>query len=616
MRFSDFPFLRYLPFFILGIILNSWIRISWNISFLFLGGLWISYWFLLIKKSHARTNLAASLAYVMLLVLGMGIAELRSKSGNTQQSISSSKSYVAKVLQYDVPKPNSKENLLEVIGTTDSSLWEKSSGKVILYHQTELLPGQVIFIKQAPEEIDPPSFPDEFNYRDFLARKGIQYRQFTRKSPLYLGEEKGMLEFWVLEFRRSLSQILDDHLKIPESKQIAQALLLGEKDGLDRELRKAYAETGTMHILAVSGLHVGIIYSILLFPLRGVNPKSKIRKVYLFGVMILIWLYALLTGFSPSVIRASFMFSLFSLGQMRERKPSVWNILAFSAIVMIAINPEVIHEVGFQLSYTAVAGIVGLQPLIVRWWQPQSRLLEYFWQLVAVSLAAQLATFPLTLYYFHIFPTYFLLANLVVIPMAFVSMILGLGLLGMSWIPGVGGFLGFLLDHWIGFQNGINTFFQSLPGGVQERLTISILGMICVWGFLLIWGNWEWGNRRRLVYFGAILLGLWRLEVLIQEFFRAPEEIQLFSKNGKTLIQSRIGSHVLVWNQDFPTDQISYAIDPFRIQQNIPQMPENLHGIRQEERLIFPGLGFGYSLHSKELFIDSGSHYQVRKYGK
>ncbi|MDX5337955.1 MAG: competence protein ComEC family protein [Cyclobacteriaceae bacterium] len=616
MRFSAFPFLRYLPFFVLGILLSPKLPLSWEISLSCLGICWIIYWLLLILSRRGQTSLKVFLAYGMLVLSGIGIADFQAKWKSEKESLVYSKKHIAKTLQFDIPKPNSKQNLLEIIASGDSVSWKRSSGKVILYHQSELKPGQVLVLEEKPEEIDPPNFPYEFDYRDYLARKGIQYRQFTRKPPLVFGEDQDSFEFWILNLRKSLSQILEVHLEIPESKQIAQALLLGDKEGLDREVRKAYAETGTMHILAVSGLHVGIIYAILLFPLKRVNPKSGLRKTYLFGVILLIWIYALLTGFSPSVIRASFMFTLISLGQMRERKPSVWNILAFSAMVMIAIDPGVIQEVGFQLSYVAVAGIVGLQPLMVRWWQAQNRILEYFWQLATVSLAAQLATFPLTIYYFHIFPTYFLFANLIIIPMAFVSMCLGLGLLGFSWIPGIGAFLGYFLDHWIWIQNGVNSFFQSLPAGVMERLTISIAGMICVWGCLLIWGNWEWGNRRRLVYFGIGLVILWRLEVLVQEISRVPEEILLFSKNGKTLIQSRIGSQVLVWNQDFPVDQISYSIDPFRIQHEVPKMPENLRGIRQEESIYFPGLGFSYSISSKEIVTETGSQFHVRKYGE
>ena len=617
MRFSDFPFLRYLPFFIAGILFHSFIPISWIRAFVVLGVLWGSYWILLIKNRTGPTSIHSSLAYAMLLVLGIGIADFQVELKNNNEGLSESQAYLARALRYDVPKPNSKENLLEVIAYHDSLGWERSGGKVILYHQADLFPGQVIFLSQGPEKIDPPTFPNEFDYQSFLARKGIQFRQFIRKPQVIdMVEDRNSIEFGVLYFRKYLIQILEKYLEIPESRQIASALILGEKDGLDREVRKAYSETGTMHILAVSGLHVGIIYAILLFPLKRVNPKSKYRKLYLLGVVVLIWVYAGLTGFSPSVIRASGMFTLFSLGQMRERKPSIWNILAFSAMLMIAVNPEVMMDVGFQLSYTAVAGIVGLQPLIVRWWQPQSRILEYFWQLAAVSLAAQLATFPLTLYYFHIFPTYFLLANLVIIPMAFVSMILGLGLLVFSWIPGFGWLLGNCLDYWIWVQNLLNSIFQNLPGSVLEKMTISGAGMLTVWGILWIWGNWEWGNRRRLVYYGLFLVLVWRVDALVKEISRPAEEIQIFSKNEKVLIQSRIGSQTLVWNQDFPTDQITFSLDPFRIQNEIPLVPDNLQGIKRGDQVYFPGLGFEYSISKKDIILKQGSQFLVKKYGE
>jgi competence protein ComEC len=184
----------------------------------------------------------------------------------------------------------------------------------------------------------------------------------------------------------------------------------------------------------------------LFFLAKPFSLKGKTLRIYLLGVVCFIWGYAGLTGFSPSVIRASVMFSLITFGQMRERKPSIFNILAFSVMLMIVIDPSVIGEVGFQLSYLAVSGIVLLYPLILRWWLPPNKVCDYFWQIVSVSIAAQLTTFPLTVFYFHSFPSWFLLANIFVNPLTFVIMQIGIPFLILGWIPGVGFILGCLVN--------------------------------------------------------------------------------------------------------------------------------------------------------------------------
>src|SRR5690606_8261806 len=237
---------------------------------------------------------------------------------------------------------------------------------------------------------------------------------------------------------------------------------------------------------AVRGLHVGVIYALFILILKPLRLKKEKARLYLLFVILVIWLYAFLTGLSPSVVRAATMFSLMTLGQMRERPPSIYNILAFSAMLLLTYNPDVIFEVGFQLSYLAVLGIVMIQPLILNLWLPRNKVLEYIWQLTSVSLAAQLVTFPLSTFYFHVFPTYFLLGNLLILPLAFIIMQVGVPLMIFGWIPGFGDVLGWVLSWLIWLQNWIAEFIRLIPGGKLDRLTMGFSGMILVWGMLLI----------------------------------------------------------------------------------------------------------------------------------
>lgn len=608
MRFADFPFLRYLPF-LTGGVLFSQIGLTFSVH-LVLAALsisWVIYLILILRKEGSGQILPAFLGYFLLFSAGYFLSEIQldRKAELVDERLDSSLFYLARVSKHDVEKPNSFENQLEVIALSDSLGWKESRGKVLVYHKskTPLIPGQVILVEKSPEKIPPPIFPNEFDYSGFLARKDIHFRQFIGEKFLVVdSSEVTSVSYWLVNFRKTLVEIIEAKVPNRESQQIAAALLLGQKENLDKDIKNAYAETGTMHILAVSGLHVGIIYAILLFPLKGIKLKSNQRKIYLTAVILLIWTYAVLTGFSPSVVRAATMFSLFTAGQMRKRKPSSFNILAFSALVMISMDPGVIYEVGFQLSYIAVAGILLIQPLVAGFWLPSNRFLEYIWQLTAVSIAAQLATFPLSVYYFHIFPTYFLLANLIIIPLSFLVMSVGIPFLALSWIPLVGDGLGWIVSWIIWLQNWITLAIQLFPGGNLERLTISISGMFLVWASLVCWANWELGDRKRLIYSMISLILIWSGEGVIREFSSSKQHLLIFSGEKGLLIDFRLGSKYFSWNESFPAEQISFSIDPNRIAEHRPHIIESATALKFDSELYLPLYDFSFNPTSKTFF--------------
>lgn len=605
MRFADFPFLRYLPFLIGGVLLSrSEVAFSSQLLIAAIAISWLIYLFLVLQKEGYGLILPAFLGYFLLFSTGYFLAEiqLNRKADLVDGRLDSSLFYLAQVSKHDVEKPNSFENQLDVIAISDSLGWKKSNGKVLVYHKskTPLFPGQVILVEKSPEKIPPPIFPNEFDYSGFLARKDIHFRQFIGDKFMVVDSaEVNSPKYWLVNFRKDLVEIIEAKVPNRESQQIAAALLLGQKENLDKDIKNAYAETGTMHILAVSGLHVGIIYAILLFPLKGIRLKSNQRKIYLTAVILLIWTYAVLTGFSPSVVRAATMFSLFTAGQMRKRKPSSFNILAFSALVMISVDPGVIFEVGFQLSYIAVAGILLIQPLVAGFWLPPNRFLEYIWQLTAVSIAAQLATFPISVYYFHIFPTYFLLANLIIIPLSFLVMSAGIPFLALSWIPVLGDGLGWIVSWIIWLQNWITLAIQLFPGGNLERLTISISGMLLVWASLICWANWELGNRKKMILAMICLFLIWSCDSLIRELNRSKQEMLIFSGEKGILVDFKFGDKNFSWNEGFPTEQISFSIDPNRIAEHRPQLIEPTTALKSESELYFPLYDFSFNPTSK-----------------
>ena len=596
MTFADFPFLRYLFFFALGILLFTTIpEAQPQLVLGILAVLWVFYAVFLSRPVFSSLLPISFLAYLLLIGLGAFVS-LHSNQTAQEGEISwgEGQGYLAEVQRYDLPKANSSENLLAVFAINGEQGWSSQKALVLVYHQMEeaLHPGQVIWVPTNPEPVTPPSFPDEFNYKRFLAAKGIHFRQFLGKKlqvlPLKPSNE---LNFAMEHLRHYFAGVIDQYVQRPESKQIALALLLGQKESLGKEVKQAYSATGTQHILAVSGLHVGIIYSILLLPLTFFKQKGQLlQKSYLILVLGLIWIYALMTGFSPSVVRAVVMFSLVTLGQMRKRKPSIWNILAFSALLLLVLDPAIQTDLGFQLSYLAVAGIVGLQPILLRMWAPSNRVLDYFWQMATVTLAAQLITSPLTLHYFHTFPTYFLIANLLIVPLSYIILCAGVPFLLLAWIPMVGSFLGAIVDFLLFIQNEITYTLQEFPAALWQGIHLSLAGMLAIWGMLWIWGNWELGNRKILVRLGYGLCLIWAISNLWMEFRRPSHELYFFTKDKQRILDLRLGEHHLSWNQDFPVAQLSYSILPNRLAGQRNSVPIPLKGIVGKDSVWFPGL--------------------------
>ena len=596
MTFADFPFLRYLFFFALGILLFTTIpEAQPQLVLGILAVLWVFYAVFLSGPVFSSLLPISFLAYLLLIGLGAFVS-LHSNQTAQEGEISwgEGQGYLAEVQRYDLPKANSSENLLAVFALNGEQGWSSQKALVLVYHQMEeaLHPGQVIWVPTNPEPVTPPSFPDEFNYKRFLAAKGIHFRQFLGKKlqvlPLKPSNE---LNFAMEHLRHYFAGVIDQYVQRPESKQIALALLLGQKESLGKEVKQAYSATGTQHILAVSGLHVGIIYSILLLPLTFFKQKGQLlQKSYLILVLGLIWIYALMTGFSPSVVRAVVMFSLVTLGQMRKRKPSIWNILAFSALLLLVLDPAIQTDLGFQLSYLAVAGIVGLQPILLRMWAPSNRVLDYFWQMATVTLAAQLITSPLTLHYFHTFPTYFLVANLLIVPLSYVILCAGVPFLLLARIPMVGSTLGAIVDFLLFIQNEITYTLQEFPAALWQGIHLSLAGMLAIWGMLWIWGNWELGNRKTLVRLGYGLCLIWAISNLWMEFRRPSHELYFFTKEKQQILDLRLGEHHLSWNQDFPVAQLSYSILPNRLAGQRNSVPIPLKGIVGKDSVWFPGI--------------------------
>lgn len=414
--------------------------------------------------------------------------------------------YQARICSY----PHEKEKTWRLEAKVEQAhvdgRWLTVSGKIYVFQSREGQPapfayGDKLLIQGAPQPVRGPANPGEFNYQRFLSYRNIYHQHHvTARQVMRLGSAPAnrFLAFAIRARAWSEAQI-DRFITGSREQAVAKALVLGITDGLDNDLTTAYAATGAMHVLAVSGLHVSIIYAILLVALRplGRMPRGSIVQALI--ALAVLWLYAAVTGLSPSVLRAVTMFSFVVLARPFGQQTNIFNTLAVAAFCLLLWDPLMIMSVGFQLSFLAVVGIVYLQPLLYRRWEPKLRWVDQIWKISCVSIAAQLATFPLGLLYFHQFPNYFLVSNLVVIPASFVVLVGGLILLATAPVVALGSKVGALLGKLIGLLNEFVLWIESWPFSLSENWYITtwqcwaLMAFVSCWILVLQHRSLRWG---------------------------------------------------------------------------------------------------------------------------
>ncbi len=284
--------------------------------------------------------------------------------------------------------------------------------------------GDTILISGQLSEIRNPGNPGEFDYAKYMKHQGTHYSGYFRKTDYSYGNNSGRFKIIRLStnIQKQLIACFERYNIRNNELAVLSALVAGNRNYLEQEVRENYAAVGAMHILAVSGLHVGILYLLLTLLFGNRNQKKYYRLLRTLIILAAIWMYAFITGLSSSVLRAALMFSLFLIGKNLQRQINNYNILAASALLILLINPSELFKVGFQFSYLAVTGIIYFQPKLERFIFIRNGIIDRIWQLLTVSIAAQLITFPLSLYYFHQFPVYFWLTNIIVIPLVWLIM--------------------------------------------------------------------------------------------------------------------------------------------------------------------------------------------------
>lgn len=448
--------------------------------------------------------------------------------------------FVATVSEPLQEKDHSFKSILKVRGIKKGEIILPAEGRILIYFAKDstILPpaeGSTIVFSGTVQEISPPKNPGAFDYRKYMATSNVHHQVYLDNySWKTLENPQG---FSLTRFAHRVSQKFVSILKANGLKGkefgVASALILGQNDMLDNETRQAYSGSGVSHILSVSGLHVGVIFIIISFLLGFMKKEGT--QLYLKTALILftIWAYALLTGMSPPVMRAAAMFTFISIGNASRRNVHIINSLAVSAFVLLLINPLMISNTGFQLSYLAIAGIVFINKPIADLLNPSNKIANKVWSLIAVSLAAQIATAPLTMLYFHQFPLYFIPANLVAIPLSFLAIYSGVAVLVTSAIPAISNFFGFITNLLLYIMNYSVGFIEDLPYAVQRVNCIFTTEMILLYLILLSLILLFSLKRKEMLYITLALILFLSVSLTLTQTSRQRQQKIIFYSSGK-----------------------------------------------------------------------------------
>lgn len=491
--FPAIPFVRLCIGFISGILL-------FHIFPGFTATAWIvagSAMFTLILAPHSFTapwnNNWITGLIINLILLGLGYLNATYRlSDKITRDISHMNVHVAELTENPVEKTNSYKAEARLIHSQFEDDLEKGASGIILYFQKNediknLKHGQKIAFTSPVTIPYSPQNPRQFNYKHYLASHGIYYQAYIKYNDFQVLNQPVQkdLFFYIKEIRYEILNRLHSFQMKEEITGIAAALITGYKEELDPDTKASFSRVGAMHILAVSGLHVGIIYLMISKILFFLNKIKHGKIIRLLITLLFLWFYVMLTGMSPSVLRAGIMFSLISIGQALFYKANIYNTIFLSAFILLIADPGNLYNVGFQLSYLAVLGIVFFFPYLNSWITSKYWIINKSWELTCVSVAAQIATTPISLYHFGQFPTSFLIANIVVVPLAGIIIHSGIAAVIFTGVPLLGSISIWVFKFLITSMYQLILFIENIPYSYAGNLTINIFQCIMLYGGII-----------------------------------------------------------------------------------------------------------------------------------
>ncbi|MBD3864024.1 ComEC/Rec2 family competence protein [Olleya marilimosa] len=603
MKLLQFSIIKFTICLIIGIILSKTLSISVFYSFLItvcFTALTVFLYFIF-KKKNNYLYIFGITCYLTFIAFGLFISNSNEDLNKINHfSNYSSRDTASTTITFRVRellKPNafSKRYYVDIIKLNNNTVIGKALLNVKKDSLQTQLPIDAIYTTALPlVDVKKPLNPDQFSYKDYLEKQQVHYQLYADHINLLQLQNKTHTLFgYAAKLRNHINSKLNPYQYTNDQLSIINALILGQRQNITKEVYDNYTNAGAIHILAVSGLHVGIILLILNLVFKPIERLKNGKFYKTLILVILLWTYALIAGGSASIIRATTMFSIVAIGINLKRPTNIYNTLAVSVFILLLIKPNFLFDVGFQLSYAAVIAIVSFQPIIEKLWTPKYKIVTLLWQTLTVTVSAQFGIIPISLYYFHQFPSLFWLSNLIVIP--FLSIILGLGLLVITLA--LFGLPKTLLSDAFGMViNWMNSFFGwissqedfliiDIPFTVAQVI-VSYIFIFCLYA-LYHNKNYRW---LQLTLISVLVL---QLSYTIVQFNSKSNQFIVFHKSRNTLLGKKHNNQLATFST-LKTAETNAIIRSYAVKNALQTMPSkpiiNLYKLNNKHLLVVDSL--------------------------
>lgn len=583
MKFINFTVVKFSIFLVLGILASHFFPIGILVLNFLLAILFVVIILWVFARKQLFQNVYFGIAaYLCFFCIGYFSYQIRLpqfQSNHYSQDISENNSELFQLKIIQSLKPD-KFNL-KYFAEINAVNGKQTKGKILLNISKDSLSktfssNEILLVFASISEIPKPQNPHQFDYSKYMESLGV-FGQLRISEKDILKTKNGKSTFLGIaqNFRTNIIEKLQKTKLKTDERAIIQALVLGEKRDIDKNLYDEYAAAGAVHILAVSGLHVGILYFILAFlfsPLKRIKFGTYFHAI---TIVLLLWGFAMLSGLSPSVTRAVTMFSFFAIAGIFGRQTNTLNTLFLSFLTLLIINPLWLFQVGFQLSYLAVFFIVWLQPIFYKVGYSKYWIVRKIWTILAVTISAQIGVLPLSLYYFHQFPGLFLLTNIVVLPFLTILMCGGILIVVLVTLNILPDWLSEIYNYQIEALNGFIHWVAVQDNFLFKEIHFS--GLKVFGAYLLIIA---FALFLKKINYGRIVFSLSMMAIFIaiyiyDEFRTSANQLVVFQKSKTTLIGYKNGTDFTIFRND-SIENLSetYPIKSFKTAINIENYSE------------------------------------------
>ncbi len=569
---------------ILGILIAYYYTISWTTSCYIFGGLFcvlcVVFW--IARKQFIQNVGFGIVALATMMSLGMVIENFHEEKNHASHY-----SYVANVenIQFrihEVLKSNTYYDRYvgEVLQVNDST----ASGKLMIHIRKDstlqTLPvDAILYTEKQLIPVKSALNPTSFDYKTYLKDR-YMYEQLYLKTDEFLlaAQVQKTLYGHAATLRNTIHQrLLESDFKADEL-AVIEALLLGQRQQISKELQTNYANAGAIHILAISGLHVGILLFLLQFIFKPLDRFRYGKPLKLVLILSILWSFAFISGLSASVVRAVTMFTAIVVATHFRRQTNTLQVLTVSMFFLLLCKPHFLFDVGFQLSYAAVFAIVCLQPLWKKLWNPRSFLGTSFWGLLTVSLSAQLGVLPLSLYYFHQFPGLFFVANLTIVPVLGIILAVGILVIILAYFQVLPEFLSSFYSEIIQYMNAFVSWIASHEQFVLTNIPMRFLQMIGCYIVLIAFAQYFHLPKRKHVKIALcsvlVCQGCWFFDRF--QHFPTESSFAILHQSKATILAKKRGTHLQLFHDlDSSAAAKNYTIKNQQQQDFITEITQN-----------------------------------------